>query len=158
MNIWKGEKNRSLLKENIFPQIFQPQTTPPHSTADNNPQASDPIPNVCLKTRSEKPRVIVLGSGWAACRILRGLNLKMFDIVAVSPRNHMVFTPLLASTGERGGDTWRVIMMWCVFWVFFLRFFWFFFGFLGVLWSCFSGWRGICYDGAVGWSFVKCYF
>ena len=46
----------------------------------------------------EKPRVVVLGSGWAACRFLKGLDTKIYDVVCISPRNHMVFTPLLAST------------------------------------------------------------
>ncbi|KAG6419106.1 hypothetical protein SASPL_121315 [Salvia splendens] len=46
----------------------------------------------------EKPRVVVIGSGWAACRFLKGLNTKLYDVVCISPRNHMVFTPLLAST------------------------------------------------------------
>lgn len=46
----------------------------------------------------EKPRVVVLGSGWAGCRLMKGLDPEIYDIVCVSPRNHMVFTPLLAST------------------------------------------------------------
>ncbi|KAJ7964203.1 Internal alternative NAD(P)H-ubiquinone oxidoreductase [Quillaja saponaria] len=46
----------------------------------------------------EKPRVVVVGSGWAGCRLMKGLDTKIYDIVCVSPRNHMVFTPLLAST------------------------------------------------------------
>lgn len=46
----------------------------------------------------EKPRVVVLGTGWAACRFLKGLDTKVYDVVCISPRNHMVFTPLLAST------------------------------------------------------------
>ncbi|KAL5077184.1 hypothetical protein RYX36_016168 [Vicia faba] len=46
----------------------------------------------------EKPRVVVLGSGWAGCRLMKGLDPHIYDIVCVSPRNHMVFTPLLAST------------------------------------------------------------
>jgi NADH:ubiquinone reductase (non-electrogenic) len=46
----------------------------------------------------EKPRVVVLGSGWAGCRLLKGIDTKIYDVVCVSPRNHMVFTPLLAST------------------------------------------------------------
>ncbi|KAI4296640.1 hypothetical protein L6164_036584 [Bauhinia variegata] len=46
----------------------------------------------------EKPRVVVLGTGWAACRFLKGLNTNIYDVVCISPRNHMVFTPLLAST------------------------------------------------------------
>ncbi|KAL6567442.1 tubulin alpha 1 [Orobanche gracilis] len=46
----------------------------------------------------EKARVVVLGSGWAACRFLKGLDTRLYDVVCISPRNHMVFTPLLAST------------------------------------------------------------
>lgn len=46
----------------------------------------------------EKPRVVVLGTGWAACRFLKELDTKIYDVVCISPRNHMVFTPLLAST------------------------------------------------------------
>ncbi|CAL0315624.1 unnamed protein product [Lupinus luteus] len=46
----------------------------------------------------EKPRVVVLGTGWAGCRLMKGLDPEIYDIVCVSPRNHMVFTPLLAST------------------------------------------------------------
>lgn len=46
----------------------------------------------------EKPRVLVLGSGWAGCRLMKGLDTSLYDVVCVSPRNHMVFTPLLAST------------------------------------------------------------
>ncbi|KAF2303410.1 hypothetical protein GH714_018102 [Hevea brasiliensis] len=47
---------------------------------------------------AEKPRVVVLGTGWAACRFMKGLDTKIYDVVCISPRNHMVFTPLLAST------------------------------------------------------------
>ncbi|XP_057869626.2 internal alternative NAD(P)H-ubiquinone oxidoreductase A1, mitochondrial [Cryptomeria japonica] len=46
----------------------------------------------------EKARVVVLGTGWAGSRVIKGLDTKLYDVVCVSPRNHMVFTPLLAST------------------------------------------------------------
>ncbi|KAH9311619.1 hypothetical protein KI387_026654, partial [Taxus chinensis] len=46
----------------------------------------------------EKARVVVLGTGWAGCRAMKGLDTKIYDVVCISPRNHMVFTPLLAST------------------------------------------------------------
>lgn len=46
----------------------------------------------------EKPRLVVLGTGWAGCRLMKGLDTDVYDVVCVSPRNHMVFTPLLAST------------------------------------------------------------
>ncbi|KAL5721021.1 NADH:ubiquinone reductase (non-electrogenic) [Ranunculus cassubicifolius] len=50
------------------------------------------------KKPNDKPRIVVLGSGWAGCRFMKGLNTDIYDVVCVSPRNHMVFTPLLAST------------------------------------------------------------
>src|SRR5437667_113606 len=46
----------------------------------------------------EKPRLVVLGSGWAGCRVMKDIDTSIYDVVCVSPRNHMVFTPLLAST------------------------------------------------------------
>ncbi|KAG6506915.1 internal alternative NAD(P)H-ubiquinone oxidoreductase A2, mitochondrial-like [Zingiber officinale] len=46
----------------------------------------------------DKPRLVVLGTGWAGCRLMKGVDARLYDIVCVSPRNHMVFTPLLAST------------------------------------------------------------
>ncbi|KAG2320188.1 hypothetical protein Bca52824_013401 [Brassica carinata] len=49
-------------------------------------------------TEGEKPRLLVLGSGWAGCRLMKGIDTSIYDVVCVSPRNHMVFTPLLAST------------------------------------------------------------
>ncbi|CAL9181801.1 unnamed protein product [Musa hybrid cultivar] len=46
----------------------------------------------------DKPRLVVLGTGWAGCRLMKSVDAGLYDIVCVSPRNHMVFTPLLAST------------------------------------------------------------
>jgi len=45
-----------------------------------------------------RPRVCILGSGWGAFALARELDRSAFDVTMVSPRNHMVFTPLLAST------------------------------------------------------------
>lgn len=59
---------------------------------------STKYPGLEATKEGEKPRVVVLGTGWAACRFLKGLDTKIYDVVCISPRNHMVFTPLLAST------------------------------------------------------------
>lgn len=61
-------------------------------------QGSPQYPILEATKPGEKPRVVVPGSGWAACRFLEGLDVKIYDVVCISPRNHMVFTPLLAST------------------------------------------------------------
>ena len=44
------------------------------------------------------PRVVVLGSGWSGFALLSHLSPRAFDVVCISPRNHMLFTPLLASS------------------------------------------------------------
>jgi len=45
-----------------------------------------------------KPRVLILGSGWAGFTLARRLNKDLFDVRIVSPANHFLFTPLLPST------------------------------------------------------------
>ncbi|KAI8463743.1 MAG: hypothetical protein J3K34DRAFT_526753 [Monoraphidium minutum] len=50
-----------------------------------------------MPLRTGRPRLVVLGTGWAAARLAHDINPKLYDITVLSPRNHMVFTPLLAS-------------------------------------------------------------
>ncbi|KAJ6797213.1 internal alternative NAD(P)H-ubiquinone oxidoreductase A1, mitochondrial-like [Iris pallida] len=65
---------------------------------DSDLEDDQDLPGLGPTKPADKPRVVVLGTGWAACRFLKGLDTKLYDIVCISPRNHMVFTPLLAST------------------------------------------------------------
>jgi len=54
-----------------------------------------------MKTRNEhgtKPKLVILGTGFATFSMLHYLDLDRFDICVVSPRNHFLFTPLLPST------------------------------------------------------------
>ncbi|ONK75952.1 uncharacterized protein A4U43_C03F22290 [Asparagus officinalis] len=67
------------------------------SDLEDNVTGED-LPGLGPTKIGEKPRVVVLGTGWAGCRFLKELDTEMYDIVCISPRNHMVFTPLLAST------------------------------------------------------------
>ncbi len=46
----------------------------------------------------DKPRLIVLGTGFASFSLLKALNKNVFDTTVISPRNHFLFTPLLPST------------------------------------------------------------
>mmetsp|Transcript_4639 Transcript_4639/g.8245 ORF Transcript_4639/g.8245 Transcript_4639/m.8245 type:complete len:525 (+) Transcript_4639:82-1656(+) len=48
--------------------------------------------------KSRKPRVLILGSGWAGFTLARRLEKSLFDVRVVSPANHFLFTPLLPST------------------------------------------------------------
>lgn len=47
---------------------------------------------------SQKPKIVVLGSGFAAFSFLKEIDTDCFDVTAISPRNHFIFTPLLPST------------------------------------------------------------
>lgn len=46
----------------------------------------------------ERKRLVILGTGFGACTLLRNINLKGYDVTLISPRNHFLFTPLLPST------------------------------------------------------------
>jgi hypothetical protein len=71
---------------------------------DKETQSSPPLQSFAEVARmpatkpEQKPRLVVLGSGWGACRLLKDIDTRLYDVICVSPRNHMVFTPLLAST------------------------------------------------------------
>jgi NADH:ubiquinone reductase (non-electrogenic) len=47
---------------------------------------------------TEKPRLVILGTGWGSFRVLKDLDARKFDVSVVSPRNHLLFTPMLASS------------------------------------------------------------
>ena len=75
--------------------------------------SSKPRHQVCLRMISTQTRVcrnehrlsskgrqrlVILGTGWGSYSVLRNINKKLFDVIVISPRNHFLFTPLLAST------------------------------------------------------------
>ncbi|KAJ3477470.1 hypothetical protein NLI96_g10440 [Meripilus lineatus] len=45
----------------------------------------------------EKPRLVILGSGWGGYEVLRSVDKKRWDVTMISPSNYFNFTPLLAS-------------------------------------------------------------
>ncbi len=45
-----------------------------------------------------KKKIIVLGTGFAAFRFLKKIDISKYEVIVVSPRNHFLFTPLLPST------------------------------------------------------------
>lgn len=51
-----------------------------------------------LPLTTGRQRLVVLGTGWGGARLVRDIEPSKYDITVISPRNHMVFTPLLAST------------------------------------------------------------
>jgi NADH dehydrogenase FAD-containing subunit len=44
---------------------------------------------------ASRQRLVVLGTGWGGARLARDIDTSKYDITIISPRNHMVFTPLL---------------------------------------------------------------
>jgi NADH:ubiquinone reductase (non-electrogenic) len=49
-------------------------------------------------SRRTRPRLLILGSGFAAFRLLKRIDLKAYDVTVISRRNHFLCTPLLPST------------------------------------------------------------
>lgn len=47
---------------------------------------------------SGKPKLIVLGTGFAGFSLLKGIDKREYEVTVISPRNHFLFTPLLTST------------------------------------------------------------
>lgn len=47
--------------------------------------------------------MVILGTGWGSYSVLRNIKKnkslnRLFNVIVISPRNHFLFTPLLAST------------------------------------------------------------
>ena len=53
--------------------------------------ASTPVEN-------GRQKLVILGTGWGGYSLLKNIDKKLFDVIVISPRNHFLFTPLLAST------------------------------------------------------------
>eukprot|EP01080_Neovahlkampfia_damariscottae_P012131 gene12131-5622_t len=56
--------------------------------------------NIQIRNYAKK-KLLVLGGGWSGYRLVKDIDLNKYDVKIISPRNHFLFTPLLAgaSTG-----------------------------------------------------------
>lgn len=93
----------SVTTVNGTPSEIKEKTETESKTVEEGRNSGFPKDVQCLPglepTKSgPKARIVVLGTGWAGCSFMKGLDTKIYDVVCISPRNHMVFTPLLAST------------------------------------------------------------
>ncbi|KAL3823165.1 hypothetical protein ACHAXA_010421 [Cyclostephanos tholiformis] len=43
-----------------------------------------------------RENIVVLGTGWGAASFLKNIDTNKYDVTVISPRNHFVFTPMLA--------------------------------------------------------------
>src|SRR5262245_59831211 len=57
---------------------------------------SRPRDSMC--SSPHRPRLMILGSGFAAFGLLKRVDLRAYDVTLISRRNHFVYTPLLPST------------------------------------------------------------
>lgn len=51
-----------------------------------------------ISATSRRPKVVILGTGWASFRVLTDLDCTKYNVSVISPRNHLLFTPMLASS------------------------------------------------------------
>ena len=64
-------------------------TTTTTTTTSNKPQHNN---------TSNKPRIVILGTGWGGYTLANRLDKNKFDVRVISPANHFLFTPLLPGT------------------------------------------------------------
>jgi NADH dehydrogenase FAD-containing subunit len=51
-----------------------------------------------MYTGPPRPKIAVIGCGWAGFRFAMDIDKQKYDVSLISPRNHFLFTPLLPST------------------------------------------------------------
>lgn len=49
-----------------------------------------------VASTEKKERLVILGTGWGAAAFLKDIDMDKYDVTVVSPRNHFLFTPMLA--------------------------------------------------------------
>lgn len=69
---------------------------PKRGGLNNLPIAEYFIDDVVHET-NEKPRLVIIGSGWGAVSVLKGLDKDKYNVTVVSENNYFLFTPLLPS-------------------------------------------------------------
>lgn len=50
-----------------------------------------------MEEQKDKPRLVVLGTGWGSIALLKNLNPGDYHVTVVSPTNYYLFTPMLPS-------------------------------------------------------------
>lgn len=47
---------------------------------------------------ADRQTLVILGTGWGGYSLLQKIDKTLYNVIVISPRNHFLFTPLLAST------------------------------------------------------------
>lgn len=65
------------------------------------------VDDIELGHTPDKPRLVILGSGWGAVAMLNKLDTSKYNVTLISPNNHFLFTPMLpsAAVGTLSLDT-----------------------------------------------------
>lgn len=50
-----------------------------------------------MAAQKDKPKLVILGTGWGSVALLKTLNPGDYHVTVVSPINHFLFTPMLPS-------------------------------------------------------------
>ncbi|GBF96542.1 hypothetical protein Rsub_09125 [Raphidocelis subcapitata] len=77
-------------------EVPSPTSDKPHQLSVDEIDVYASIDSATLQQR--RPRIVVLGSGWAGASFLKALpsNVKdKYEVIMVSPRNYFLYTPLL---------------------------------------------------------------
>ncbi len=53
--------------------------------------------NENAEEKKQKPRLVILGSGWGSVALLKQLNPDDYHVTVISPKNYFLFTPMLPS-------------------------------------------------------------
>ena len=75
----------------------QPEQVAPHVTQNDTEEFLENLRNL-MSSLSGRDKLVVLGTGWGSYAVLQDIDKSKYDVIVVSPRNHFLFTPLLAST------------------------------------------------------------
>ena len=69
-----------------------------NTTMRKHPPVVVSLARFSSSSTTKKPRVVILGSGWAGNTLARRLDKTKYDVRLISPANHFLFTSLLPST------------------------------------------------------------
>ena len=72
-------------------------------SGDSPSTKQTPLTPVTPKNTSGRQNLVILGTGWGSYSLFRNIKKKrhlrdQYNVIVISPRNHFLFTPLLAST------------------------------------------------------------
>ncbi|KAI0203986.1 pyridine nucleotide-disulfide oxidoreductase-domain-containing protein [Astrocystis sublimbata] len=81
-------------------QVSESALNPPRGGPKNLPIIEallDDDENAQAVQEKQKPRLVILGSGWGSVALLKQLNPDDYHVTVISPKNYFLFTPMLPS-------------------------------------------------------------